>query len=94
MTTRHPFLAAYDVRNPRRLRMALKVLKGYAAGRQKSVFECLLSPAEEKYLLAETEAVLDLSADRFFLIRLDPRAKVRTLGKGVAFTQDDWIYIG
>lgn len=94
MTTRHPFLAAYDVRSPRRLREALKVLNGYAVGRQKSVFECLLSPAEEQYLLAEAEAVLDLSEDRFFLIRLDPRSKVRTLGKGVPFTQDDWMYIG
>ncbi len=43
MSTRKLYIAAYDISNPRRLRQALKILKGYACGRQKSVFECYLT---------------------------------------------------
>ncbi len=39
------YLVAYDVRRPSRLRKALRVLKDYASGGQKSAFECYLSAA-------------------------------------------------
>lgn len=94
MTKRTLHLAAYDVSDPGRLREALKVLKGYASGRQKSVFECFLTQAERRRLLAEIRAVLDLSEDRFFLVRLDPRGKIRTLGIAVKPTDPPWFYVG
>ncbi|MEA3643999.1 MAG: CRISPR-associated endonuclease Cas2, partial [Lamprobacter sp.] len=46
MPHRTLYIAAYDVSDNARLRDALKVLKGYASGRQKSVFECFLTDAE------------------------------------------------
>ncbi len=70
MANRTFFIAAYDVSSPRRLRLALKVLKGYATGGQKSVFECFLSLAERQSLVDEIEEILDLDVDRFLLIRL------------------------
>ena len=73
MSTRKLYIAAYDISNPRRLRQALKILKGYACGRQKSVFECYLTPAEYWRLIKEMRALLDETEDRFLLIRHDPR---------------------
>lgn len=94
MTQRILYLAAYDVSDPGRLREALKVLKGYASGRQKSVFECFLTPAERTRLLAAIRAVLDLREDRFFLVRLDPRCRIRTLGIAVKPTDPPWFDMG
>ncbi|MEA3277502.1 MAG: CRISPR-associated endonuclease Cas2, partial [Pseudomonadota bacterium] len=94
MTQRVLYIAAYDVSDPGRLRDALKVLKGYASGRQKSVFECFLTAAERGQLLAQIRAVIDTDEDRFFLLRLDPRTKVRTLGKAVKPADPPWFYVG
>jgi CRISPR-associated protein Cas2 len=94
MTQRILYIAAYDISDPGRLRDGLKVLKGFASGRQKSVFECFLTPAERAELLAQMRGVIDEEEDRFFLIRLDPRAKVRTLGKAVKPQDPPWFYVG
>jgi CRISPR-associated protein Cas2 len=94
MSQRILHLAAYDISDPGRLREALKVLKGYASGRQKSVFECFLTQAERRKLLAEIRSVMDLREDRFFLVRLDPRGKISTLGIAVKPTDPPWFYVG
>jgi len=93
MSQRHLHLAAYDVADDRRLRQALKILRGYATGGQKSVFECFLSRSEKRDLLDQITELLDLDEDRFLLVRLDPRAKVRTLGIGIAPGDPAIIYI-
>jgi CRISPR-associated protein Cas2 len=77
-----------------RLRDALKVLKGYATGRQKSVFECFLTAGEKCRLLAEVRGVLDPVEDRFLLVRLEPRGKVRVLGRAVKPVDPPWFYLG
>lgn len=94
MSQRALYIAAYDVSDDGRLRAALKVLKGYASGRQKSVFECFLTVAERQDLLAQVRGVLDRYEDRFLLVRLDPRGKVRTLGKAIKPTDPPWFYVG
>jgi CRISPR-associated protein Cas2 len=94
MTQHILYIAAYDISDPGRLRDGLKVLKGFASGRQKSVFECFLTPAERAELLAQMRGVIDEDEDRFFLIRLDPRSKVRTLGKAIKPEDPPWFYVG
>jgi len=94
MSQRQLYLAAYDVSDPRRLVQALHVLRDYATGGQKSVFECFLSAAEKRALIAEVTEVLDLLEDRFFLVRLDPRSKVRTIGIAVKPQDPAFYYIG
>ena len=74
--------------------MLFRSLKGYASGRQKSVFECFLTDAERRALLAEVAAVLDAVEDRFLLLRLEPRGKVRVRGKGVRPVDPPWFYVG
>lgn len=94
MVNRKLYIAAYDVRSPTRLRAALKVLKGYASGRQKSVFECFLTRKEKKSLLNEVSICLNLEEDDFLLLRLSSRSRVRTLGRGVRPADLDFYYIG
>lgn len=94
MKGRSLYLAAYDISGASRLRKALHVLLDYAEGRQKSVFECRLTPAEVNELLGRIQDVIDLDEDRFALVRLDDRCKHQALGKGVVPTQDEYYYIG
>lgn len=94
MKKRTLFIAAYDIRNQKRLRRALKVVRAYSSGGQKSVFECFLSTAERRDLLAEIQSVIDESEDRFFLLRLDNRCQVLTLGKAVPPQDGHFFYVG
>jgi len=94
MPQRRLYIAAYDVSDDRRLRDALKVLKGYASGRQKSVFECFLTAAERRALVSEMRALLDPVEDRFLLLRLEPRGKIRVRGKAVKPVDPPWFYVG
>ncbi len=93
MNDRDLFLAAYDVADPRRLRLALDLVKGHATGGQKSAYECHLNPAEQGRLLQDIALVLDEAEDSFLLIGLDPRARVYTLGRAVAPGDADLFYL-
>lgn len=94
MANRPLYLAAYDIADDGRLARALRVLRNYATGGQKSVFECFLSDAERRLLLSEVRDVIDLDEDRFFLLRLDPRSRTRVLGVAVRPADPDFFYIG
>ena len=93
MPDRILYLAAYDVTDPERLQAALHVLKGYACGGQKSVFECFLSERERRALVAEIHGVLDLTHDRFLLLPLG-EVQVRTLGIALPPVDPDFYYVG
>jgi len=93
MSDRTLYLAAYDVTDPERLQAALHVLKGYACGRQKSVFECFLTEREQWALVDEVRAVLDLTRDRFLLLPLG-KIVVRTLGIAVPPSDPEFYYVG
>ena len=87
-------IAAYDVTDPQRLRRALDVVKNYASGGQKSVYECFLTDAERERLIADMLAVIDPDEDRFLLLRLDPRSKVVTLGIAQPPAEPTLYYVG
>ena len=94
MTQRDFFLAAYDVAAPRRLRAALALVRGYATGGQKSVHEIFLTVAERRELLHAMAQILDEAADRFFLLRLDPRSRIYALGVAARPADPDYFYLG
>jgi CRISPR-associated protein Cas2 len=94
MKQRQLYLAAYDISCNRRLRKALYVIRAYASGGQKSVFECYLTPAEKKLLSAEIATVIDPLEDRFMLIRLLGAKHVHTLGKAVIPQDGSYFYVG
>jgi len=93
MPDRLLYLAAYDVTDPNRLQAALHVLKGYACGGQKSVFECFLTERERQALVSAVRAVLDVASDRFLLLPLG-RVTVRTLGIAVPPSDPEFYYVG
>jgi CRISPR-associated protein Cas2 len=74
------YLVAYDICHPRRLARALKIVRAYATGGQKSVHECWLLPGDLLTLQRDLETVIDRDEDSVLFVRLDPRMKPRTLG--------------
>lgn len=90
---RRLYLAAYDVAHPRRLRLSLELIKGYATGGQKSAYECWLSEGEKATLLYDMALVLEEEEDSFLLIGLDPRSPVHTLGRAETPADPDTFYI-
>lgn len=88
------FLAAYDIREPARLRRALRVIKNYACGGQKSAYECWLAEADIPRVLEGMRDVMDSSEDQFALIPLDSRRKTFALGIAVAPTDPTFFYFG
>ncbi len=88
------YIVAYDVRHPARLRRILHVIKDYASGGQKSVFECYLSNTERKSLLAQAQQTLLLDIDSFAIIRLDQKRPVYLLGTAVAPSDQIYTYLG
>jgi CRISPR-associated protein Cas2 len=94
MPERALYLAAYDIACPRRLRAAMDLVRAYATGGQKSVYECFLTPAEKGALLADMAAVMDQRQDRFFLLRLDPRSRTVALGCAVPASDPPFFYAG
>ena len=94
MKQRQLYLAAYDISCHRRLRKALYIVRSYASGGQKSVFECYLTEAEKSQLLAEIDSVIDPIEDRFMLLRLLGAKHVRVLGKAVIPQDGAFFYVG
>jgi CRISPR-associated protein Cas2 len=94
MIHRDLYIAAYDISSARRLRAALKVVKGHATGGQKSAYECFLTPGERCSLLAELRDVIEPGEDRVLLMRLDPRSRVHTLGIAEAPQDSLFFYCG
>lgn len=94
MTKRALYIAAYDVSEPARLRKVHHVVKRFATGGQKSVFECFLTPSERDDLLAGVCGILDEDEDRMALLRIEQRAKPMLLGVAVPAADPDFFYIG
>jgi len=94
MAERRLYIAAYDISDDTRLRQALMVLKAYASGCQKSVFECFLTDREREALTAEMGGVIDEEEDRFLLLALGAHVGVRTLGIAVEPSDPAFYYVG
>lgn len=94
MSSRDFFLAAYDIADNRRRAAALDIVHGYATGGQKSVHELFLTAGERHLLLHDISLILDESEDRFFLLRLDPRARCHALGVASAPSDGSYFYVG
>ena len=87
-------IACYDVSDNRRLRRALYVLRDYATGGQKSVFECFLTPGEKRELISRVDDIINPVEDRFLLLQLDGRRPVHVLGVARKPVDPDFFYIG
>lgn len=90
---RQLYLACYDITNQRRRAVALKLIRCYATGGQRSVHELYMTHAERETLVKDMRALLEATEDRFQLVALDPRSKVFALGKAVRSTAPECFYV-
>jgi len=58
------------------------------------VYECYLTPWERDALLQRLEGLIDHHADRIFVLRLDPRSPVHTLGIAIPPSDAPFFYAG
>lgn len=70
------YLLTYDIRDDKRYRKAVKVIKGYAERLQYSVFRCKLSLQQVEKIRLELERVLD-QEDSILIISLCNRCVAR-----------------
>lgn len=91
---RRLYLVAYDIHSSAIRRKAREAVKGFAVGGQKSVFECWLDEGEFQCMRTALEALVNQGTDRVFIVELDPRAAIHTLGRGIAPVDDVLFYIG
>ena len=94
MKKRNLYLVCYDVADDKRLRAALKIVRRYATGGQKSVHECWMTVAEQGDLIANFDCILNDKEDGLLVVRLDPRQTPYALGGGVIPENGEWFYIG
>lgn len=80
MSLRRLYIIAYDISHPKRLRLALHLVRAHACGGQKSVHECHLTEGECALLLHRLRQVIHPRTDRLLALRLDPRMSPRLLG--------------
>ncbi len=92
MPARRLYVVAYDIREPRRLARVLAIVKGYATGGQKSVWECWLDDAGLDALLGELEQVIDPEVDSLVVVRPTPPRATRTLGIATPPVDRDWFF--
>lgn len=92
--SRHLYLVAYDVRDPRRLARARKILRAWSDRGQKSVFECSLTPGERAQVLHDLRRAIDPEADRAFVLRLRQNATLWCLGRARPPAQARFHVIG
>lgn len=94
MPERALYIAAYDVADPTRLRHVHKIVKGYATGGQKSVFECFLTPTERASLSDRVKAAMVPTEDRLAVLRVEERTRPILHGIAVPAVDPDFYYVG
>lgn len=92
--SRRLVLIAYDISNARRLRRAHKLIKEYAVGGQKSVFECFVTRQERQQLKEGLGRIINHREDRVHIFQLHGGGSIHTLGRAIAPRDPPFFYIG
>ena len=80
-TTRHKYLIAYDIADPKRLYRTHKKVEAYAIGGQKSFYECWLTEHEMAKFKQEISALIEACDDRLFIFRIPDNLEPMLFGK-------------
>src|SRR5512138_3423971 len=84
--TRRWRLISFDIREPKRYRKVIKVLRAYATRIQYSVYRARLDDRETERLRWELSVVMD-KADALLVVDLCPHCAARVISKNQV---DDW----
>ncbi|MCY4484392.1 MAG: CRISPR-associated endonuclease Cas2 [Spirochaetaceae bacterium] len=81
----HLYIVAYDIADPRRWRKVFKLMNGYGAWVQLSVFQCRMNRRRQAQLLARLDRLIDHKADHVVLVDVGvadtTNPRVTSLGK-------------
>ncbi len=81
----HLFVVSHDISEPKRWRRVFKIMKGYGAWLQLSVFQCRLTKMRMLQLEARLGEVINHQEDHVLLLDIGPaenmKPRVRSLGK-------------
>ena len=77
---RQRYLIMYDISDSHRAGKARRLIRSFAVGCQKSVFDCLIRPEELRDLIRELEDVIDPHEDRVQIFSIDPKLKLTAVG--------------
>lgn len=87
------YIAAYDIREAKRLQQMRHTIRDFASGGQKSVFECWLSPKEKHQLIEACKQVMQ-SEDSLLVIRLTNNKCLYQLGIASSPRNENFHYFG
>lgn len=80
--SRKPAIVAYDISANHTRRQVHKILLEWRLDGQKSVHECVLSPAEAQELFMQLGAAIDKNTDRLLLAWVAPYRPLHARGVG------------
>jgi len=69
---RNRYLVAYDISDPKRLRLVFKTMRGFGDHLQYSVFRCDLSPQEQILLIEALTPLIHHGEDQVLIVDLGP----------------------
>lgn len=82
------YVVAYDIAQRKRWRRVFRLMQGYGAWLQLSVFQCRLTPRRRAELAARLDAEIHHDEDHVIILDLGPAEKVdprvESLGKSYA----------
>lgn len=97
MATERLFFVVYDVASPKRWRRVFRLMKGYGAWVQLSVFQCRLSARRRADMAARLERLIKRDEDHVVIIdvgeaeSVDPR--IESLGKSFEVKRREAIVV-
>ena len=81
----HLYIVAYDIADPKRWRKVYKLMNGYGAWVQLSVFQCRMNKRRQAELVARLDKTIDHNEDHVVLVDLgvadNVEPRVVSLGK-------------
>ncbi|MCP5206272.1 MAG: CRISPR-associated endonuclease Cas2 [Hahellaceae bacterium] len=85
---KHPplYLVSYDIAHSARLARMCRMVKDYAFGRQKSVYECYVSQGSLVELAQRANAIIEPEEDTLFICRVPQPLTTLLLGSATIST--------
>lgn len=81
----HLFIISYDIAEPKRWRRVFRIMKGYGAWLQLSVFQCRLTRMRMVQLESELKDAMNQREDHVLIVDVGPaegvELRVQSLGK-------------
>lgn len=97
MSMEHLFIISYDIADPKRWRRVFRIMKGYGAWLQLSVFQCRLTRTRVIQLESELREVMNQREDHVLIVDVGPadgiKPRVQSLGKSFQAVQREAVIV-